>query len=421
MLRENLDILERANTIWIAYSGGLDSQVLLHLCAHSIYRSQVKAIHVHHGLSKNANQWVKYCEETCQTLEIPLVVKYLQICRHKKESLEEIARKERYRLFEELLEEKDVLLMAHHADDQVETFLLRALRGAGVEGLSAIPQQRKLGKGILYRPLLNFSRIELQKYAHENNLKWIEDESNQSEVFDRNFLRKQIIPILKNRWKGLEKTLCRTAHIQTETAQLLFEIASEDLIKCQSNERNILDIKELLQLSEQRRANLLRCWLKSLGFEIPSRIKMQQIQEDILLSKIDRQPCVSWEGVEIRRYRHNLYAMSPLPPKILQPIEFIWDLKNTLKLPFGELKAGNEKFGLPNNTYQIRFRKGGETCFVYGQHHEVKKLLQEKGVPTWFRPFIPLIYHENILVAIPNVVIADKWRIENGIRPDWKF
>lgn len=421
MLRENLDIFEQSNTIWIAYSGGLDSQVLLHLCVQSKYVNKIKAIHIHHGLSKNADQWAEHCQKICEELKIPLIIKHIKINELKRKSLEEVARQARYEIFEELLEENDVLLMAHHADDQAETFLLRAFRGAGVEGLSAIPQQRKLGKGILYRPLLNFSRMELQKYAHENNLKWIEDESNQSEEFDRNFLRKQIIPVLKNRWKGLEKTLCRTAHIQTEAAQLLFEIASEDLIKCQCDDQNILNIERVLQLSEQRRANLLRFWLKSLGFEIPSKIKIKQIQEDILLSKIDRQPCVTWKNAEIRRYRQNLYAMSPLPPKILQPIEFIWDLKKNLKLPFGELKAEKEIFGLPNNTYQIRFRKGGETCFVYGQHHEVKKLLQEKGVPTWLRAFIPLIYKEDILVAIPNVVIADKWRIENGIRPDWKF
>ncbi len=421
MLRENLDILEQSNTIWVAYSGGLDSQVLLHLYAQSKYINKIKVIHIHHGLSKNADNWVEHCQKICEEFKIPLIVKYLKINKIKKESLENIARQARYEIFEELLEENDVLLMAHHADDQAETFLLRAFRGSGVEGLSAIPQQRKLGKGILYRPLLNFSRLELQNYANENNLKWIEDESNQSEVFDRNFLRKQVIPMLKNRWKSLEKTLCRNAQIQTETAQLLLDVANEDLIKCQGNEKNILDIKKLLQLSEQRQANLLRFWLKSLGFEIPSKIKIKQIQEDILLSKIDRQPCVSWEGVEIRRYRHNLYAMSPLPPKILQPIEFIWNINEKLKLPFGELKAEKEIFGLPNNTYQIRFRKGGETCFAYGQHHEVKKLLQEKGVPTWLRAFIPLIYHENILVAIPNVVIADKWRIENGRMPDWKF
>ncbi len=421
MLRENLDIFEQSKTIWIAYSGGLDSQVLLHLCVQSKYTNKIKAIHIHHGLSKNADNWVGHCKEICQNLKIPLIINYIQINEIKRKSLEELARHKRYEIFEKLLEENDILLMAHHADDQAETFLLRAFRGSGVEGLSAIPQQRTLGKGLLYRPLLNFSRMELQKYAHENNLKWVEDDSNQNEAFDRNFLRKQIIPVLKNRWKGLEKTLCRTAHIQTETAQLLLEVAKEDLIKCQGNDKNILDIKNLLQLSEQRQANLLRYWLKDLNFEIPSRIKIQQIQEDILLSKIDRQPCVNWEGVEIRRYRQDLYAMSPLPPKISQPIEFTWNIKEKLKLPFGELKAENEKFGLPNNTYQIRFRKGGETCFVYGQHHEVKKLLQEKGVPTWLRAFIPLIYHENILVAIPNVVIADEWRIENGIRPDWKF
>jgi len=221
-------IIQKSTTIWIAYSGGLDSQVLLHLCVQSKYMNKIKAIHIHHGLSKNADQWVEHCKETCQNLKIPLIIKYIQINEIKRKSLEELARHKRYEIFEELLEENDVLLMAHHADDQAETFLLRALRGSGIEGLSAIPQQRKLGKGILYRPLLNFSRMELQKYAHENNLKWIEDESNQCEKFDRNFLRKQIIPILKNRWKGLEKTLCRTAHIQTETAQLLLEHAQQD-------------------------------------------------------------------------------------------------------------------------------------------------------------------------------------------------
>jgi|WetSurMetagenome_2_1015567.scaffolds.fasta_scaffold09216_2 tRNA(Ile)-lysidine synthase len=421
MLRENLDIFEQSNTIWIAYSGGLDSQVLLHLSVQSKYVNKIKAIHIHHGLSKNADYWVEHCKESCQNLKIPLIIKYIKINKLRKESLENIARQQRYEIFEEFLAENDVLLMAHHADDQAETFLLRALRGSGVEGLSAIPQQRKLGRGILYRPLLHFSRLELQNYANKNNLKWIEDESNQNEEFDRNFLRKQIIPALKNRWKGLEKTLCRTANLQTETAQLLIEIANKDLIHCQGDDKNILNIEKLLQLSKQRRANLLRYWLKSLGFETPSRIKIQQIQEDIFLSKIDRQPCVSWQGVEIRRYRQNLYAMSPLPPKILQPIEFTWNIKETLKLPVGELKAENKKFGLKSNSYKIKFRCGGERCLVFGQHHEVKKLLQEKGIPTWLRAFIPLIYHENRLVAIPNVAIADDYRVENGVIPIWKF
>lgn len=421
MFRENLDIFHQTNTIWIAYSGGLDSQVLLHLCANSIINNKIKAIHIHHGLSNNADQWVEHCKEICQNLKIPLIIKRIQINEIKRKSLEEIARKERYQIFEELLEENDVLLMAHHADDQAETFLFRALRGSGVEGLSAIPQQRKLGKGLLYRPLLNFSRMELQKYAHENNLKWIEDESNQSEEFDRNFLRKQIIPVLKNRWKGLEKTLCRTAQIQTETAQLLLEVAQQDLAQCIGENSFMLKIKKLLQLSEQRQTNLLRYWLKDLNFEIPSRAKIKQILQTVLMAGLDRQPCVKWKGVEIRRYQEHLYAISPVPIISTQHIEFNWNLKQPLLLPLGQLSAKQNQFGLPNNTYQIRFRKGGETCFVYGQHHEVKKLLQEKGIPSWLRSFIPLIYKENILVAIPNVVIADSFRVENGIMPDWKF
>lgn len=414
-------IIQQSNTVWVAYSGGLDSQVLLHLCAQSTYIHKLKAIHIHHGLSNKADQWVKHCQETCGEFNIPLLVKRVKLSELKGESLEDIARQARYQIFEELLEENQVLLMAHHADDQAETFLLRAFRGAGVEGLSAIPQYRTLGKGILYRPLLYVSRMELQNYANHHNLKWIEDESNHCEIFDRNFLRKQIIPLLKNRWKGLEKTLCRNAQIQSETAQLLLEIASEDFLKCQGNEKNLLNIEKLLQLSPQRRANLLRYWLKSLGFNIPSKIKIQQIQKDILLSKADRQPCVSWEGVEIRRYRQHLYAMSPLPSQHLQHLEFTWDLKKDLKLPLGELKTENGAFGLPPDNYQIRFRKGGETCSVYGQPRQLKKLLQERGLPSWLRPFIPLIYHQNTLVAVPNVVIADKWQIQNGMQPVWKF
>jgi len=415
----NLPIVTPQNTIWIAYSGGLDSQVLLHLCAHSIYRPQLKTIHVHHGLSKNAEQWVEHCQTTCQNWQIPLFVKYITIAQSKKESLEEIARKERYQVFEKLLKEKDVLLMAHHANDQAETFLLRALRGAGVEGLSAIPQQRSLGKGILCRPFLDISRIALEQYANENKLTWIEDESNCDERFDRNFLRHQIMPHLKSRWKNLEQTFGRTAQLQTENAQLLLEIAQEDFNKCRGISDDTLNISNLLQLSQYRQTNVLRCWLKKLGFETPSQIKIKQIQQDILLSKPDRQPCVTWRNAEIRRYRKQLYAMSPLP--FLQPFEFIWNTHENVKLPVGELSSVSQKIGLKSGCYIVKYRQGGEKCLLYGQHHEIKKLLQEKGIPTWLRAFIPLIYDEKIVVAIPNVMIADSYRVERGVEPIWKF
>ncbi len=293
---------------WVAYSGGLDSQVLLYALSNILPKTRLRAVHINHGWHTDAVQWTESCRQTCAQLGVFCEVITVDAQPKQGESPEACARKARYAAMAKLIQTEDCLLTAHHRDDQAETLLLQLLRGAGLPGLASMPGVMSFGKGRLVRPLLKFTRLELQAYAEERQLTWIEDSSNTNLRFNRNFVRHQVLPLLKQRWPELSKTLARAAENTAEAQQLLQEFAHEDWLKVREPSTNNLVISRLLYLTPARRRNCLRYWLKQLGFSLPSQMQLQQI-ELLLKSKRDANPEINWGDFQVRRYRDFLYAL----------------------------------------------------------------------------------------------------------------
>lgn len=294
---------------WVAYSGGLDSHVLLDLLHQSLaFNSTLKigAVHVHHGLSPHADAWMKHCELVAAKLQIPFTVLWVDASERDGRSPEEIAREARFAAFENFLQTDECLLMAHHAADQAETILLRLFRGTGPLGLGGMPSHGKLGRGEFVRPLLSFSKEELKDYAIMRGLQWIEDESNSNTRFDRNFLRQEIVPLLVARWPKVLRSVSRAGALCLETATVVQVMASADYATVKSETPNQLSTAKLLKLDVFRRKAVLRYWLQNLGFALPSLSHLERIDKEVLQAKPGSKPRLKISDYEIRRLKDEL-------------------------------------------------------------------------------------------------------------------
>jgi tRNA(Ile)-lysidine synthase len=413
--------LTQSNNFYVGFSGGLDSCVLLHALSSLGMQDQersikITAIHINHGLSANANHWDNFCRDICEKLQVAYISKKIDVKANliSGKSVEAVARKLRYAVFANIVPRKAVLLTAHQADDQAETLLLQLFRGAGPKGLAAMPQEIAFANDVtLIRPLLNFSRQALLSYAKQNNLKWIEDESNFDIAFDRNFLRHQVFPTLCKNWPGIVKTLIRAAGHCAEADILLQELAAQDWQVAAGAVKNTLSIKKLLTLSESRCTNLLRYWLQQkLALPLSSTKKMLAIREYVLNSRSDAAPIVQWEGVEIRKYQDDLYAMPPLCMHDAEAILPWHELREPLVLPnnLGTLRCQNLSSleTAMSQNISVRFRQGGEHFIPRGRKfsHALKNLFQEWKIPPWQRDRTPLIYFNDQLVAVIGYAVA---------------
>lgn len=412
-------LLDRLNTypavsaLWIAYSGGVDSHVLLHALAQLPLQIPVRAVHLHHHLHPHADQWATHCQRVCEALKLSCQIIHLKIPTTEG-NIEARARRERYAALAACLNTDSILLTAHQADDQAETVLLQLLRGAGVAGLAAMPALTRLGRGWLGRPLLDFKRSQLVVYAKQFGLNWIEDPSNQNTCFDRNFLRHEMIPRLQQRWPSVNRVLQRVAHHQAEAHDLLRILAEQDLKTCVADLPTQLSIPPLTQLEPARQRNLLRYWLKRLHLSMPPTSQLQRILDEVLTAGADRQPLVRWEGAEVHRYQNRLVAMPNLPPLPTQ--ELTWSFPEPLQLPLGTLTAtltaGRGLTATVGTVLHVKFRQGGERCLGRGLHRSVKKWIQDAKIPPWQRPFLPLIYNlHGQLVAIADKRVCDHFSV----------
>jgi tRNA(Ile)-lysidine synthase len=406
-------------SITVALSGGIDSVVLLHLL-HQLQKPQnftLKASHVHHGLSKNADKWVKFCEKLCTKLSVSLDVHYIKLPQKKSLGIEGEARQLRY---EKLLQSKtDLVVLAHHEDDQAETFLLQLIRGAGVKGLSSMAHFDASRR--LWRPLLNTSRINIERYAKKHQLKWIEDESNQNTDFDRNFIRSKILPILKNRFNHIIKVISRSSSHLAEAQHLLDDLAKIDLkshLKS-NNYKHKLNVKTLDKLSNARAKNVLRYWLEINNQIMPSKDLLDELLRQVLTAKKDATIKVQLsKDFEIRRYKEEVYIVK----KNLQThknYEIIWKgeseilLPNGAQLNFKKVKGRGISFKLLNDQkLKIRNRQGGEFFKPDSKRptKKIKQLLQESDFPPWEREFFPIIFVGGELAAVPNFGIDQKYK-----------
>lgn len=292
--------------IFIGYSGGVDSHVLLHACsAIEKLKPKITAVYIHHGLQQEADNWAIHCEKTAKNLGVEFSI--FRVDAHSKhgESPEEAARNARYDVLRNLLSENDVLLIAQHQEDQLETVLLQLFRGSGLKGLAGMPQNMVFGKGKLLRPLLNVSKEEITVYALKHQLLWVDDPSNQSTIYDRNFLRCEIIPKLKQRWQSLDKTVSRTAVHCAQAQNLISEMAQTEL-NTVLNEDNSLHIPSLLTYSQTKQQLILREWFAYLNFRMPSQDFLQRMISEVIFAATDRHPILHKKGITVTRQKSKL-------------------------------------------------------------------------------------------------------------------
>jgi len=420
--------------ILIAYSGGVDSQVLLH-CLASLKKqkrlvSELSVCHVDHGLSVNTLQWQAFAKEQCQQFNLPLKIISVNVQAKAQKSLEALARDARYDALKSVSNSGDLIVTGHHSDDQAETYLLALKRGSGLKGLSAMQNEMPLGKQLLVRPLLNISRKDIEAYAIEHQLTWIEDESNTDERFDRNFLRHQILPKLNSRWPSFNKTIARSAVHSFEAQQLLNELAQQDLITCQTSPITLSTL-QLNKLSEPRVKNLLRYFLANQNVLMPSNQQLQQICQQ-LNADTDKSPVIQLDNCCLRRYRDELYLTDIFQDISAwqQEIDVSTLLENGLMaivLPdgLGTLNLSANTFDekssskwqvtikkpLTNQKVTIGFAHQNPKCLPdYRQHSRaLKKVLQELAIPTWQRKRLPFIFYDNELVAVVGHFVCKEY------------
>ena len=414
---------KKAKSMTVALSGGIDSVVLLHLL-HAIkqkHRFILKATHVHHGLSKHADKWVKFCEKLCRDLSVPLDVHYVKLPQKKSLGIEGEARRLRY---EKLFQSKsDLVVLAHHADDQAETFLLQLIRGAGVKGLSSMATFDGARK--LWRPLLNTSRIDIESYAKQHKLKWIEDESNQNTNFDRNFIRAKILPIIKNRFSHIIKVISRSSAHLAEAQNLLDDLAKLDLKKHLKsiNYNYKLHVKALNNLSKYRAKNVLRYWLEINDQLMPSKDLLDELLRQVLTAKKDATLKIDLtKDHEIRRYQDEIYIVRKNQNN-KKNYEIFWNgeseilLPNGSKLKFKKIKGGGISLvKLKNKKFTISNRRGGESLKTNLDRptKKIKQLLQESDLPPWERESLPLIFVGDELASFPNFGIDMKFQTRHN-------
>lgn len=437
-----LPFFAQVNRFVVAYSGGLDSHVLLHAAAAMRERlegRELVALHVNHGLSARADDWSAHCAAQCEALGVALVDRRVDATPRPGESPEATARALRYQAFAASMRAGDCLLTAHHQDDQAETLLIQLLRGAGPRGLAAMPEYSAFAEGWHARPLLGYARDALQEVARQAGLSWIDDESNSDTRFERNFLRHEILPRLKSRYPAAASTLSRAARLCGEAADLLVTTAREDLALVrgggkegakegvkEDKEEGALSVSGLQVLGEVRARNLLHQWCRDRGLPTPSAAQLQCIWDEVVGAGVDSEPVVGWVGGEARRYRDALFFDRPLPAHDASRC-LPWDGRQRLSIPaagsgglmgelLGELYAepvqgqGIALAVLGQRWLEIRFRQGGEQLRPAGRagHHALKKLFQEAGIPPWRRDRIPLLYADGQLLAVAGLWVAQE-------------
>lgn len=414
-----------ARAVLLGLSGGLDSSALLHQLASQpgIREAGLRAIHVHHGLHPAADDWAVHCRAACDALDIPLAIIRVEVPRNTGSGLEAAARKARRDAFMAALHDDEVLALAHHRDDQAETFLLRALRASGPDGLAAMRQWQRFGSGWLWRPLLGVPRATLRAYAQARGLGWIDDPGNGDTAHDRNFLRHRVLPLLRERWPAADASLARSAALAAEAGELLAGEDAGALDAARTPDRHTLSVTGLAALPPGRRARVLRRWIADLGLPPLPAQGVAHIEDDLLPAAADADAMFEWQGCTVRRWRGLLHGgrrVDPLPPAW----RVAWDGRLPLALPDGgELRL--EGAGGFETPLLAHARQGGERIRLPGRAHShaLKHVLQDLGIPPWRRQRLPLLSGSDGQVQAAGDLVTsapfDAWLRARGAHLAW--
>ena len=413
----------------VAFSGGADSLALLH--AFTAVRARghapnLHAIHVDHHLHQDSTRWARHCMGICRRLSVELTV----LDAHVKESDaarsdEGTARAMRYRAFEHTLESGDVLCTAHSEDDHVETVLLNLLRGAGPRGLAGIPHDRRLGEGIVARPVRGVTRAALRAYARETGLPVLRDPANEDERFARVLLRRRVIPVLEARWPGMRGRLTQAAELGRESAELLDALAAIDLDPAGGIGGASLDAAAVAALDTARRRNAIAGWLRARGIAPPGSRRLEQIAREVIEARADAMPCVRLGDIDIRRFRGRLHLVSRERPFSV-PAARRWRVPEPLAFDHGDLACercpdGGLDDGLRDMEIVVQFR-GEDAAWMQPMRtrgQSLKKRFQSLEIPPWERGRVPLVYAGGILAAIGSAWINPRLAAAPGT-PGWR-
>ncbi|MEH6565125.1 MAG: tRNA lysidine(34) synthetase TilS [Halopseudomonas sp.] len=413
----------------LGLSGGLDSMVLLEALVQLREQQSIppfSAIHVHHGLSAEADAWAQFCADECAARGVFLQVVRVQL--PPGPSIEDAARQARYQAFAAALAPGAILLLAHHADDQLETLLFRMLRGTGLRGLAGMPQRRSLATGALFRPLLSWPRAALQPWAQAQGLRWIEDPANQDARFARTALRHELLPMLRRGWPQAEQNLLRLTAHASEANELLDERAAEDLaavatplaepwLACWSS----LNVDRFCSLSLARQRNLLRYWLAEQGVQLPGSRRLDAWLSQ-LTAAADGQPQLDLGSYRLYRSSGRLWYVPAAWPQAGTPEPLSSPHLQVLAAGNGCLRCG----ALPaaGGPWHIAYRQGGEQIRlpVLG-NKSLKELFQQAQIPVWLRPCVPLLYCGDELVSVggrwnADTAPTDAW--QSGFTVSWE-
>ncbi len=416
----------------IGLSGGVDSMVLLDILVllSKQLLFELSAVHVNHGISSCASDWSQFCCCQCYGYGVPISVEYLNVAKEPGQSLEAVARDKRYQIYD--LQHADYLVLAQHRDDQAETLLLQLFRGAGVKGLSAMPVIRSQSTDaapLILRPLLGVSRNVIEAYALQRQLHWIHDESNDSRIFSRNFLRHEILPVLRSHYPGYARALQRTSRHMAEASQLLDELAETDAETCIISGK--LHVTALRELSRMRAKNLLRYVLHKHVAQLPSAAKLDDLLTQLLDAQKDTKLRVTFGQTEIRLYQEAVYIL-PRTRRLPEQLQLEWQGEPSMALKalggtlhFTRLQGqGVSASKLKQAPVHVKMRAGGErfTPDCKRPRRSLKNLMQEASIPPWERFALPLLFCGEHLVWVPDIGIDCGFRAvsdEMGIVPEW--
>ncbi len=421
LLAELVRLLGQPDPDWskqhfvVAYSGGCDSQVLLHLAASAQEELKaagekpfgLSAIHVHHGLSEHVDEWASFCAQQCMALGIICQIERIDL----NSNSEQAAREGRYAVFERHITPNQVLLTAHHQDDQAETILLRLLRGSGLRGLASVPEQRLLANGQhLLRPLLSMSRSEIEAWAQNQALPWLDDESNGDSSYDRNYLRHHIFPSLKERWPQATKVLARSAHHVGKAQKLLDEYGQEELKRAALTEQvSWLDLApplawaSLSALSRPRLIHLIQTWVTAHSVYPLPNAQLNEWLDQVASHQPGNSPELNAKGFSLRYFDAKVHCLSELAE---QPASRAWRPTQPMRIPSLGLSVHAQcDADIHQNLPELHavWRQGGERIRLPKKSHSqsLKKLLQAAHIPPWERDYLPMLSYQGDIIWTP--------------------
>ncbi|MBD3585381.1 tRNA lysidine(34) synthetase TilS [Salinimonas sp. HHU 13199] len=393
LLQNDNDPQPDISCLVVGFSGGVDSTVLLHALSNYSFGIPIHAVYVNHGLSAFASQWQAHCQRICESLNVLFAARTISVSAQARQSLEAAAREGRYdALLNYCKTHQGALVLGQHQDDQAETFLLQAKRGAGPRGLSGMPSSAYRDGILVLRPMLHIPQSQITQTAHQAGLSWIDDESNADNRFDRNFLRNAIMPSLRKRWPGIAKTLSRSAALCAQQQQLLEEVVDEKLTAVLAGDAIV--ISSLQQHSVQWQQQIIRAWFSASALPMPGASQLEQIL-CACSAREDAQPDVHVGDRHVRRFAGKLYLVQPrcapaqdtLCAKPGEIIDYTWSASGRFRV---------------NQAVQVRAGMPSVTCKMTesGVSKPLKKWMKEWQIPVWERQHLPVLFDAQRPIAV---------------------